>query len=558
MNNEQKKLNFLLIKGNDADFTDQEVVLLAHWDPDSIVDPYVAAMGEHFSGLGKKIILCSASVLTLESSTSWATAVVCRQSPGYDFTSWRAAFEAFPSLYKSQEVTLCNDSVFSPIGSYREIYKKMQTVKCDFWGLTASLETIPHIQSFHIVLKKTTLENLALKKFFSAVPLKNSRELAIAFERYFTLWLELHGLQPGVFVPFVKGVQINPTITYWKQLLEWGVPTLKRELLTKGGALAPMKGWYDAIISNGYEINLISDYFFRIGKDISQICCFGERAETFPPNIMLRQKSITLNNIKSPREISLATLVHCFYPEHLEILLNYIKYMPKWNHLYISTDSIPKKEIISKSLVKAGISLAEIRVFPNIGWDIAPFLVGFQDVIRTHDLILKIHVKASTSIEAYRANEWRTLLYASLLGDTTHINQIINLFCEDTELGMLAPPNWIWLPELSQRGNKQNLKWLFQKLDIPITSDNAIDFPAGSMFWARSAALKPLLGLGLTLGDFEPTDPSQRDGTLAHAIERIFFFSCAKADYHWGRVPPPPYTTLDANHYVSPQVRSIF
>jgi lipopolysaccharide biosynthesis protein len=48
----------------------------------------------------------------------------------------------------------------------------------------------------------------------------------------------------------------------------------------------------------------------------------------------------------------------------------------------------------------------------------------------------------------------------------------------------------------------------------------SLDFPSGSMFWARPDALRPILDLGLTLDEF-PEEAGQVDGTVAHAIERL-------------------------------------
>ena len=52
------------------------------------------------------------------------------------------------------------------------------------------------------------------------------------------------------------------------------------------------------------------------------------------------------------------------------------------------------------------------------------------------------------------------------------------------------------------------------------------------MFWARPAALRPLLTCGLTLEDF-PEEDGLPHGSLAHAIERLFLHVCEAAGYRW-------------------------
>ena len=43
----------------------------------------------------------------------------------------------------------------------------------------------------------------------------------------------------------------------------------------------------------------------------------------------------------------------------------------------------------------------------------------------------------------------------------------------------------------------------------------SFNFPNGSMFWARSEAIKPLIELNLNWNDF-PEEPLPIDGTLPH------------------------------------------
>ena len=62
---------------------------------------------------------------------------------------------------------------------------------------------------------------------------------------------------------------------------------------------------------------------------------------------------------------------------------------------------------------------------------------------------------------------------------------------------------------------------------LPATTFN---FPVGSMFWARTAALRPLLELGLNWDDF-PAEPVPYDGSLLHAIERLLPFVVERAGF---------------------------
>lgn len=67
-------------------------------------------------------------------------------------------------------------------------------------------------------------------------------------------------------------------------------------------------------------------------------------------------------------------------------------------------------------------------------------------------------------------------------------------------------------------------------------SSEYIDFPAGSMFWAKVDALRPLYALDLELKDF-PEEHGQIDGTLHHAVERIFVAVVRHQQYRIGILP---------------------
>ena len=386
--------------GNEKNFANSEVALLAHWDPENILDPYVLYMARHLKQLGKQVILCSAAPLTtLPQETDIFDAIVCRTCAGYDFTSWKAAFEAFPSLYEAKEVTLCNDSVFAPIGSYAPVYQTMASISCDFWGMTFSYEVMPHMQSFYLVLRKKALQHPAFKKFILAVAADNNRDIAVGYEVRFSLWLELHGLHAGCYRPYNLYTKIaaNPTLR-WEKILREGIPLLKRELFKAQKRISVLSAWQGEVEKYYYPAHLISDYFHRIGLDISSVLCPGKRSATWPPSVFVRYTPLQLPQEGSQKDaLRAAAIIHCYYPEVLPILLEYLKNLPATTHIYISTDTEEKRAAIQQKMALMDFAKTEIRICPNKGWDIAPFLAGFADIIPNYDLICKVHMSKDKS-----------------------------------------------------------------------------------------------------------------------------------------------------------------
>ncbi|WP_435168768.1 rhamnan synthesis F family protein [Falsirhodobacter sp. 1013] len=207
--------------------------------------------------------------------------------------------------------------------------------------------------------------------------------------------------------------------------------------------------------------------------------------------------------------------MHVFYEDVLEKLLHHVRRIPQPYRLYISTTASNDLDNIAALAPEA-----EVRVFPNKGRDIWPKLWGFADKYEQHDVVLHVHTKKSVHSGLLR--NWLDSILTSLLADGAGIDAIINELRSD-RAGIVSPA-----VHPSQRKHcrwKKNFaeaEKLARRLDLQIRDDNeTFDFPAGSMFWARTDVLSPLVRLKLSQDDFPP-EQGQTDGTPAHAIERLY------------------------------------
>lgn len=219
----------------------------------------------------------------------------------------------------------------------------------------------------------------------------------------------------------------------------------------------------------------------------------------------------------------IAVVAHVFYPELFKDMAGYLGSIPWKFDLYISvTGENARTVVMNLASAIPEVAHLEVTVVPNRGRDIAPMLVEFAAAIRAHRYVLHIHTKKSL-YSGYERTEWRDYLLMGLLGSEERVRHIFSQFEEDPSIGMVYPDTHGGLPYWAHTWlqNRGIALALGNRLGIDIRHMNYIDAPFGSMFWARSDALKPLLDLGMGFADF-PDELGQIDGTLQHSIERFF------------------------------------
>jgi glycosyltransferase involved in cell wall biosynthesis len=211
--------------------------------------------------------------------------------------------------------------------------------------------------------------------------------------------------------------------------------------------------------------------------------------------------------------------IHVHYPELLAGILEHLTDNQTHIDLLISATSEQGCEVAISQLADYQGGTVDVRLVPNRGRDIGPLLTEFADTIATqYDVIGHVHTKKTADVADTAVGEgWYRFLLENLLGGHACMaDGILSRMSVEPDVGMVFPddPNVIgWT------ANRAGAEALSLRLQLGRLPENPV-FPVGSMFWARVAALRRLLDLGLTWEDY-PEEPVPYDGTILHAIERL-------------------------------------
>ena len=238
----------------------------------------------------------------------------------------------------------------------------------------------------------------------------------------------------------------------------------------------------------------------------------------------------------APASCSVGLHIHVFYPELLEPILERLSHNQLHPDLYLSF-SQPELEPDLRRILDHHGHTASFHPVPNRGRDIGPLLSELgQELDRRYSFHGHLHTKKSVLIGADMARHWREFLLTNLLGDSQHpmADCCIAALQNNPNLGLIFPEdtgciNW--------SVNKSEAEAIANKLGLP-PLPNAINFPVGTMFWARQGALRSLYTLGLQWHDY-PCEPLGYDGTMLHALERLLPLICQANgfDYAVTQVP---------------------
>jgi lipopolysaccharide biosynthesis protein len=219
---------------------------------------------------------------------------------------------------------------------------------------------------------------------------------------------------------------------------------------------------------------------------------------------------------------------HFHYPDLLADLVRRIRCNRTTVDLILTTHA-EGLEAVTDTLSSLSVERARVEVVPNRGRNVGPFLTGAaRAALSDYDLVVHVHGKRSAWAKSAIGERWRTFLWESLIGgEVAMLDTVVSAFEADDRLGVVFPEDPYLL---DWARNRPLAETLAARMGVTDPLPNHFEFPVGTMFCARPAALRPLFDLELGWGDY-PVEPVGIDGTLLHAIERLIPFCAAQAGY---------------------------
>lgn len=228
--------------------------------------------------------------------------------------------------------------------------------------------------------------------------------------------------------------------------------------------------------------------------------------------------------------IKSALHIHLHYPHNVRDLAVALNANSTKCDLLISATSEEIAAEIDQAFRYVQQPIKRLDVVPNHGRDIKPFLDVLASDGASYDVIGHIHGKRSIQFDGAFGNIWRNFLWQNLVGpDVPALDIILNEFSKAPDLGLIFPEDPYFV---GWEANHKIATDLAAQMGIAEPLPLSFDFPVGTMFWARTEALSPLLKLPRSSSDF-PAEPLPADGTVLHAVERLLPIVTENTGFHF-------------------------
>lgn len=545
------------------------------FDQDGLVDEYILYFLEALSQWMEKLIVVSNGPLKkagMEALERLGCQVLIRENSGFDAWGVKAGIEqvGFDELEKYDEVVISNNTLFGPVCDLKEMFTEMSQRRTDFWGVVSHAGMkdmdpfgcnpygyIPeHIQSFFYVIRGRMLKGEAFRRFWTEMPELPDYNAAVGlYETVMTRYFSDVGYTWSCYMnrEDYYGMTDNPLIAMpMESIRDWGCPFFKRRAFFQDyDYLTTFTGQQSASCLMRY-LQENTDYPVElVWKNLIRTCHMSDLTQNLHlSRIFDRDNEIAVTN--SGQLPKAALFMHIYDHTMARELAGYAASLPPEADIFISTVSEEKKTAIGEAFANLP-NRVEIRVLPNRGRDVSALLTSFRDVVMEYDVACVTHDKKTGYLKPQTVGEGFAYMgYENILGSKEFVAQVLRAFAQEPFLGMLYAPD----PSHADFATHIGLEWganfectkqLAQelKLQVPMDEKHPPMAPFGSSFWFRTAAMGPLFAKVWTYEDF-PAEPFRMtDGSVLHAIERIYPYVAQHAGYYSALLMTADYASVD-------------
>lgn len=547
-------------------------------DNEGIVDDYVVYyLQKLLEVVGELLVVVNGKLLESEKEKLYNLGVTIleRSNSGFDAEGYREGIlhYGFETIIEYDSLVLCNDSVFGPFGGFRDIFQEMSVSQSDFWGITVHprLNDFKHhrfialtgfsdyypefIQTYFIVFEKKIISGSDFQKFWNGMrKITTSEDAQILFETSLTKYFSdlkyswnTYCRNDALAVD-EKNSFDYVTLIPKKLAEEYRYPFVRKKLfdmpfehyLQYNGGESVVE-IMDYIKNNtAYDVDLILKNILRKFNVVN-----------IKKNLGFNYVLTSADNTYSWHNNNIALIMHLYYEDQFENNLIYAQNMPTVSDIYITVNSESKVQQVEAVVSSLGIENVRVILTQNRGREISALLIGCKEIFSRYDYVCFVHDKKSNHWSCATIGEsYNNMIWSNLLYNEIYIKNVINLFENNTCLGIVTPPNPVHAGYYASVGDEWTSCFdvsvkLAQKLGLKVSlSDDAHPFCLGTVFWCRTAALKKLFDYEWMYEDFH-AEPMPLDGTISHALERLLPFIAQDAGYYSGWIMHTDYANIE-------------
>ena len=536
------------------------------FEKNGIVDDFIVYyLADLCKNLTELVVVCNGKLSEAGHRTfeRFTQNIIVRENKGLDVWAYKTALDSYgwEKLCQFDEIVMTNSTLMGPVRPLREMFDAMaKKPDLDFWGLTVhhggkdtpfkgkyAYDFLPvHIQSHFIVYRKKFVQTRDLQQYWDEMPMINGYNDSIQrYETVFTRQFADKGYRWDVYVHTddLKEFTDYPLLVCPVRLLrDKKCPLFKRRSFMHGleaylndTAGEPARELYDYLRDEtSYPLDLLWKNMVRtmhpydFTRDLALTRIIPDRV----------QDPACVADIRQNRRIALA--MHLYFTDMLPDSRAFAAKMPPETDVFISTDTEEKKAAILQAFDGLAVHSVQVTVVENRGRDVAAFLCDLAPQLSGYDYCCFMHDKKAIQTKpgsvgasfGYVCNE-------NVCHSSAHVLNVLTEFEKDPYLGILCPPfptHGAYFLNMCSGGwgpNFDHTRALMKCLgiDVPISGEKNPIAPFGSVFWFRVKALRPLFDHHWQHSDFPP-EPLPVDGTISHAIERVYPFVAQAAGYY--------------------------